>query len=423
MKKNKIGFTIIMCLLLIVVTIGVTYAAFTFSKEGTVENTLETGTVVLTYTEGKTGITLNEAYPMSDEQGKLLMGENNVFDFTVQANLSRRVPIGYEVTAVKIPITDMTPLEDDEVKLYLERAIDPDTTYQEILAPTHFLPRDEQSEIGSPIGSMIIDSGMFINKGITLHHYRLRMWVDEDADLASGVAKKYGVKINVYAKQDVAATTVDGRNPFIKKIYQYDQNLGSPTFCVTGEEATCIEIVKAPDIYEVGTIVKYKVDDTLEKYFHVVSDNDDTLTLQQRENTINGTPWNNDANDSSKGPIILLPELEEATSSWSNVLDQIYTIETMPIPQRTAKARTITVEELTKLGCITNQKSCPIWVYNYLAASTNYGGTVNNKESDIGYWTSEARGQYAYFIFHGGYLTWGSSVASLGTRAVINVLK
>ena len=157
MEKKKIGLMIVMCLLLIVVTIGVTYAAFTFSKEGQVENILETSTVVLTYTEEKTGILLEEAYPMSDERGKLLTGENHVFDFTVQATLVKAMVIAYEVTAVKIPITDMTPLEDNEVKLYLERAIDPDTNYHEVFAPSHFIPRSEPSETGSPEGSMILD--------------------------------------------------------------------------------------------------------------------------------------------------------------------------------------------------------------------------------------------------------------------------
>ena len=87
MKKNKIILPIVMLLLLVVTTIGTTFAVFTFSKEGTVENTLETSTIMLTYTEGKTGIMLSEAYPISDERGKVLVGENNVFDFTVQANL------------------------------------------------------------------------------------------------------------------------------------------------------------------------------------------------------------------------------------------------------------------------------------------------------------------------------------------------
>ncbi len=75
MKGNKKIIVLLgMILLLVIVTIGATFAAFTFVKVGTVENTLETGTVTLTYTEGKTGIILNEAYPMSDEKGKVLVG-------------------------------------------------------------------------------------------------------------------------------------------------------------------------------------------------------------------------------------------------------------------------------------------------------------------------------------------------------------
>ncbi len=71
--KKKIIFPLAMLLLLVIVTIGVTFAVFTFTKEGTVENTLETSTIMLTYTEGKTGITLSEVYPMSDDKGKVLV--------------------------------------------------------------------------------------------------------------------------------------------------------------------------------------------------------------------------------------------------------------------------------------------------------------------------------------------------------------
>jgi len=174
---------IVLLLSIICVTIGVTYAAFTFTKEGSVENTLETSTIMLTYTEGKTGILLNEAYPMSDEKGKILTGENNV--------------ISYEVSATKIPIVDVTPLLDNEVKLYLERAIDPDATYLEI----HFVPLHEASEVGTLSGSMVLDEAIFFHQGVTIHNYRLRMWVDENAQIPNGESRKYGIKINVYAKQ------------------------------------------------------------------------------------------------------------------------------------------------------------------------------------------------------------------------------
>jgi len=201
MKKGKIILPIVMLLLLIVVTIGVTFAAFTFSREGQVENIIESSTIMLTYTEGKTGIILNEAYPMSDERGKILTGENNVFDFTVTATLGKSNVIGYEVTAIKTPITDMTPLEDNEIKLYLERAIDPDTSYQEIFAPSNFVPRDNQTTIGSPVGSMIIDAGTFTTEGTTIHNYRLRLWVDENAQILNGETRKeqrYIIIVYVY---------------------------------------------------------------------------------------------------------------------------------------------------------------------------------------------------------------------------------
>jgi len=420
MEKKKIILSVVMLLLLVVVTIGVTYAAFTFSKEGTVENTIESSTVMLTYTEGKTGIILEDALPISDETGKLLTGDNNIFEFTVTATLGKSSLIGYEVTAVKIPIMDMEPLLDNEVKLYLERAIDPDTTYEEILMPTNFIPRENQTQLGSPVGSMILDSGTFINEGTTIHNYRLRLWIDENANIPNGESRKYGVKINVYAKQDVMGEPVEQpiqgtSNTNIRKIFTYNQTSGASNFCVTGEENTCVSLRKAPETYPTGTILKYKVNDTEEKYFHVVSDNGNTLTLQQRENTVYDTAWYADTAANTKGPLTILSALERATVGWTNVLNQVYTMgttvfkdnaftgcssynscttNTYTLGERTAKARMITVQEAQGLGCTSSNSSCPIWMCNYLNSSTSYGGTVN-QTGDVygknwGYWTMNA---------------------------------
>jgi len=65
-----------------------------------------------------------------------------------------------------------------------------------------------------------------------------------------------------------------------------------------------------------------------EKYFHVISDNGDgTLTMQQRENIVSNTSW---ASSNNKGPMTVLPLLEDATSDWMNVNDQTYTMGTTP---------------------------------------------------------------------------------------------
>ncbi len=247
-EKKKIVITVILLLSVICVTVGVTYAAFTFVKVGTVENTIETGTVMLTYTEGKTGIILEDALPISDETGKMLTGENNTFDFTVSATLGKDTVITYEVTAVKIPITDMEPLLDNEVKLYLERAIDPETAYTEIMAPTNFIPRVEVSEIGSPLGSMILDTGTFSNEGVTIHNYRLRMWVDENTEITD-VQKKYGIKINVYAKQGTIEPSTTDESCFVIGEYGVYDDFGMPIIegpSIIGYDENCPKDVVIP---------------------------------------------------------------------------------------------------------------------------------------------------------------------------------
>jgi len=246
-ETKKMIITIILLLSIICVTIGVSFAAFSFISHGTVENTIETGTVALTYTEGKTGIILEDALPISDETGKMLTGENNVFDFTVTATLGKDTVITYEVTAVKIPITDMEPLLDNEVRLYLERAVDPEIEYTEIMAPTNFIPKGEVSEIGSPLGSMILDSGTFSNEGVTIHNYRLRMWVDENTEIGE-TPKKYGIRINVYAKQGTIESSTTDESCFVIGEYAYDE-FGMPIVegpSIIGYDENCPKDVVIP---------------------------------------------------------------------------------------------------------------------------------------------------------------------------------
>ncbi len=189
-------------------------------------------------------------------------------------------------------------------------------------------------------------------------------------------------------------------NQNILNIWKYDQATGSITFCVTGKESTCVELTKRPNTYETGTIIKYKVNDTKELYFHVMFDEKDTLLLQQRENTVYNIAWYaGSTNDNTKGSLTILTSLEDATSEWSNVLNQTYTLGTTvfkdnaftacnwvsvscssskyTLKERTAKARMISPQETKALGCTSKYQSCPVWMYNYLHDSTSYGGTVN----------------------------------------------
>jgi len=190
-----------------------------------------------------------------------------------------------------------------------------------------------------------------------------------------------------------------------------------------------------------------------EKYFHVISDNEDgTLTIQQRENTVNQMKWYDTGTsaDNSKGPLTVLPALESATVNWTNVNDQTYTmgvtnfktnaytgctsndvgvtciVNTYTLPERTAKARMITAQEAGELGCTKLAKSCPNWMNNYSYLATNYGGT--QEDNDYGYWTMSAyssSAKYAMGVNYRGYVESdnGMTPPRYGARAVVVINK
>ena len=204
-KKKKVILSLAMIFVLIVVVIGISYAAFTFSKEGNKENSITTGAITMTYTEGNNSISMENAIPMTDEKGKTLVGGDQVFDFTVSMNIIGKFKIAYEVVAEKLEET--STLGNQEVRLYLERSIDA-ANYTSVMEPTYYVPSKKETSFGAPIGSMIMDTGTVTET--TVYYYRLRMWVDEEYQ-ATDVAKSFTVRVNVYGTTE--ERTLDEEGP------------------------------------------------------------------------------------------------------------------------------------------------------------------------------------------------------------------
>ncbi len=187
---------------MIVAVVGISFAAFTYTKEGDTTNTISTGTVTMTYTEGQNGIEIQNAIPMSEEDGKQLTGDKNVFDFTVSATITGKTTIDYEVVAVK---NDQSTIPDENIRLYLEDSDQKDTGYTSVFAPNKFTGTDSVSSYGAPAGTMQLAHGSFTNNAengaqtTITKYYRLRMWVDKDYVL-SDTSKTYKVTVNVYGK-------------------------------------------------------------------------------------------------------------------------------------------------------------------------------------------------------------------------------
>ena len=119
-KKKVLILSIIGLIGLIIVTIGITYAVFTYTKLGTTDNTVTSGTLKFLYTENtgvKTGIKLTNALPISDTQGKALDGDNNVFDFSIEATNTGTETIPYEVTLRKKDTSTLVRISSPTVTL------------------------------------------------------------------------------------------------------------------------------------------------------------------------------------------------------------------------------------------------------------------------------------------------------------------
>lgn len=228
--------------------------------------------------------------------------------------------------------------------------------------------------------------------------------------------------------------------------YKYNESA-----CVTGEEETCLVSAcygnKVKNSCSPGTIIKYKVNDTDIVNFHVMFDNGSTLILQSQSNTIDSISWYGSENDNSKGPLTVLSSLEKATEEWSNVNMQTYTMgttvfqtnaytgcsynnycntNTYKLGERTARARMITEQEAYLLGCNNADKTCPVWMHNYLNGSTIFGGTVN-LGSDYGYWTMNAWSDdsiRSFFVSYGGGMyVENTTHTGFGARAVVVINK
>ncbi len=203
-SSKQILLSVLGVAILVVAVVGVSFAAFTYTGTGKVENKIQTGTITMTYTEKEDSkIAIDNAMPMSDEEGKKLSSDKQVFDFTVSANITGDVTINYAIAAEKISVDGPNPsqLDDQYVRLYLTETTklggeDKEVPTQE---PKAFSATGPDETTGLPAGEMELLKSTFTQQQQGNRFYRLRMWVAENY-VVTGVPASYKVKVHVYGK-------------------------------------------------------------------------------------------------------------------------------------------------------------------------------------------------------------------------------
>ena len=206
--KIKETLTIVLALSLLIVVIGISYAAYTYSGVGQKANTITTGAISMTYTESTNSIALSNALPTTDATGKKRKNTGEYFDFTVKSSIKGNTDINYEIAAKE---ESGNTFSGKNIKYYLTK-VNSDGTEEEVMAPrTYYEEPSGNVYTGRPSDMMSLFVGNLKTQGDTTINYRLRLWVDENYNPQNdNGGLVYKVKVNVYGQtSDTVAQAED----------------------------------------------------------------------------------------------------------------------------------------------------------------------------------------------------------------------
>ena len=185
-KKKKVLLVIVSVLLITLISFG-TYALWN-SELLTDNNSISSGQIRMSYTESNE-MTMDNALPIKDEEGKLL---TNYFDFQILSYIKTKTNDNTEkkltYNIVLEPISVETPLNDNEIKVYLTMVENGKETI--VVQPTTI---DQLSNYVLNSQDEVFSN----NKAEVVTSYRLRAWIDSKVDTNKLSEKKYSYKFRI----------------------------------------------------------------------------------------------------------------------------------------------------------------------------------------------------------------------------------
>ena len=203
-KKKQLLLSIGLVLILVLMIVGISYAAFKFVGLGTKPNTITTGAITMEYEESTNIISMTGALPTTDATGKARLTKGEYFDFTIRSSIQGNANINWEIAAEDITTSSAKKMDGKNIKLYLTK-LNGDKE-EEVMAPkVYSADTTANTYTGRPSGVMSLAKGTMSSSETT--NYRLRMYVDESYNpQGDGGGLSFSVKINAYGKVKQAPT-------------------------------------------------------------------------------------------------------------------------------------------------------------------------------------------------------------------------
>ena len=202
--KKQLLLSIGLVLILVLMIVGISYAAFKFTGLGTKPNTITTGAITMEYEESTNTISMTGALPTTDATGKVRLTAGEYFDFTIKSNIQGNANINWEIAAEDITASSAKKMDGKNIKFYLTKLTG--DKEEEVMAPKVYnASTSANTKTGRPSGVMSLATGTMSTSETT--NYRLRMYVDEDYNhQGDGGGLSFSVKINAYGKVKEAPT-------------------------------------------------------------------------------------------------------------------------------------------------------------------------------------------------------------------------
>ena len=135
--------------------------------------------------------------------------------------------------------------------------------------------------------------------------------------------------------------------------------------------------------------------------------------------------------NSSYGYQSIKTEFDESTRKYKVIITLNASLSENPVIYENMRARLPKYSEVmaTEVGCTLEQKTCPLWMVNYLSSNTNYSSNeekINSTGTNYGYWllTSHQNPIGAKVVYYDGSIYYANTnSANYGVRPVITIPK
>ena len=223
--KKKMVVTILLVVALLVLVVGVAFAAFTGTLTSN-DNTVNTGRISMSYTEPSNALILENALPMSDEEGA---SQSKFFEFTVSTHATTNATDDTGITIpYEINISDLTidggyqQLTKSFVKVNLVKV--DGATETEVVTPT-LLSNMMTSTLREGATRVYKTSDTHKNNSaVKVTTYRLRAWLDKTFDITDDERYQYKFSVNVNSQVNAVGVEYPEEPTLLTKAILGDNN-------------------------------------------------------------------------------------------------------------------------------------------------------------------------------------------------------